>query len=201
MINPVLSNFRLDFSDNFFPVGMTQKYDDFLFHKNYPFKTLKTYFYETIQSIDIPGMDLNVLSVNGMNNTGNLSGVGNDNPITNMPFLGNNPDNEITDNIKVIVSFRNTLLNWMYCFEMLHNYNARKRFVKDFFITLTMKDSAEIPMIQFQFTNCFVATCPGMTFAYNVAFNDSKTFEISFVFTKFQTKFIFPNFNVNKINI
>lgn len=201
MINPVLSNFRLDFSDNFFPVTMTQKYDDFLFHKNYPFKTLKSYFYETIQSIDIPGIDLSVLSVNGMNNIGNSSGVGNDNPITNTPFLGNLPDNEITDNIKVVVSFRNTLINWMYCFEMLHNYNARIRFVKDFFITLTMKDSAEIPMIQFQFTDCFITTCPGMTFAYNTAFNDSKTFDISFVFKRFSTKFIFPNFNVSKVTI
>src|ERR1035437_1032579 len=116
MINPILSNYRIDFGDNFFPDTITTKYDKFLFQKNYPFKTLKGYFYETIQNTDIPGINLSPLSINGLMNLGQNPDIKNfPSPTINRQFPGTAPLNEIFEGTAINITFRNTVLNWMYC--------------------------------------------------------------------------------------
>ena len=73
--------------------------------------------------------------------------------------------------------------------------------MNDFWITLTLDDSAENPMIRFRLSDCFISTIPGLSFAYNQNFNESKTFEIGFTFNKFDVEFIIPDFNITKLNL
>jgi len=202
MINPDLSNFNVLFSEDFFPESITKKYDDFLFHKNYPFKTLKFYFYETLQNIDIPGINLQTILVSGINNAG-LKGSNFENgnhQTINRTYPGTSPVNEIVDGVTIVVTFRNTLLNYLYCYEILYKYYARKRTINDFNITLTMKDSAEIPMLQFRLFDCFISSMPGLSFSFVSSFNETKTFDITFTFNKFDVSFILPEFDLTKIN-
>ena len=200
MINPVLSNFRVEFGENFFPDIATKKYDNFLFHKNYPFKTLRDYFYETIQEISIPGINLNTIAAVGLNNVGNFGNDFNASTV-NKNYPGTSPINEIVDGITINITFRNTILNWMYCYEILYRYYNRNRTIKDFYIQLIMKDSAEIDMINFTLSDCFISTMPGLSFSYIQSFSESLTFDVSFTFNKFDVKFLIPEFNSKKVII
>jgi len=201
MINPVLSNFQVVFGSSFFPKEVTEKYDKFLFTKNYPFKSLESYFYETIQNIDMPGINLSTIVANGLPNlglnpTGNLKGG----TSINRHYQGTANQNDIIDGISVNVTFRNTILNWMYCYEILYKHYARKTTIKDFSLSLVMKDSAEIPMINFALGDCFISQMPGLSFSYNQAFNESKTFDVGFTFNKFDINFLLPDFDLLNIN-
>lgn len=200
MINPVLSNFRIEMGDSFFPDIIKQKYNNFLRYKNTPFKTMESYFYETIQNFDIPGFNLNLLTVAGLNNSGrNKSNINEISPLTNIHYPGTTPLNEVIDGITLNVTFRNSILNWMYCYEILFNYFRRSRKVEDFYILVTMMDSAEIPMIRFKLSKCFISTLPGLAFAFNSTFNESKTFDCGFTFSEFSVEFLIPEFNLEEI--
>ena len=202
MINPVLSNFRIEFGESFFPEFVTKKYDDFLFHKNYPFKTLKDYFYETIQELSIPGINLNTLSIVGLNNLGLNPSIQNfPHTTVNRNYPGTAPQNEIVDGVTIVITFRNTLLNWMYCYEMLYKYYARTRTVDEFYIQLLMKDSAEIDMLKFTLSDCFISTMPGLTFSYLQSFSETKTFDINFTFNKFDVNFLIPGFDLKQVTL
>ena len=188
------------FADSFFNEGIRKKYDSFLFHKNYPFKTFEGYFYETIQQVEIPGLNLKTISVAGLNNFGNSSEL--DGQVTvNREYPGTSPINEIVTETVVNLTFRNTIINYLYCYEVLYGYYKRKRSLTDFLITLTMLDSAENPMIRFKLSDCFVSAIPGLTFAYNQSFNESKTFDIGFSFNKFDVEFIIPDFDLTKMTL
>ncbi len=202
MINPVLSNFQIVFGDSFFPKDVTKKYDNFLFHKNYPFKTLEAYLYETIQNIDMPGINLSQIVIQGLSNLGQNPDINNfPHTSVNRQFPGTSNQNDIVDGTAVNVTFRNTILNWMYCYEVLYRYYSRTRSIKDFQIMLIMKDSSELPMIKFTLSDCYISTMPGLSFSYNQAFNESKTFDIGFTFNKFDVEFLIPDFNISEINI
>lgn len=195
MINPVLSNFEIVLSDHFFPKEITEKYDDFLFNRNYPFKNLESYLYETIQNLDMPGINLQTIAATALNNFGEIPGG---QSTVNRQYRGTANQNEIVDGTVVNLTFRNTLLNWMYCYEVLYNYYQRKTNLKDFGIYLTMKDSAEIPMLRFSLTDCFISQMPGLSFSYNQAFNESKTFDIGLTFNSFNVNFLLPEFSLTK---
>lgn len=200
MINPVLSNFRIDFGETFFPDEVTKKYDKFLYHKNYPFKTLRGYFYETIQNMDIPGLNLNTLVIEALNNLGNNPQITDfPTPTINRQFPGTAPENAIIEGTAVNITFRNTVLNWMYCYEVLKRYYARTRTIKEFYILLTFMDSAEIPIIRFKFSDCFASNLPGLSFAFNQSFSESKTFECGFTFNKMDVELIIPDFNISNL--
>ena len=202
MINPVLSNFRIEFGEAFFPSLVCSKYDDFLFHKNYPFKTLKGYFYETIQELSIPGINLNTIAATGLNNLGHNPSLS-DFPETtiNRNYPGTSPINEIVESVSIVITFRNTLINWMYAYEVLHRYYSRTRSMSDFYIQLIMKDSAEIDIIKFNLSDCFISSMPGLTFSYIQQFNETKTFDITFNFNKFDVEFLIPGFDLKAVNI
>lgn len=202
MINPNLSNFHAEFGESFFPEAITKKYDDFLFQKNYPFKDLKSYLYETIQNVDMPGLNLATINVNGMQNLGANPNFGDfPNTTINRIYPGTAPENEIVDGTVVTITFRNTLLNWMYCYEVLYSYYKRTRNITDFGISLIMRDSAEIPMLKFSLSDCFISNMPGLSFSFNQSFSESKTFDIGFTFNKFVVSLLIPEFNLVKKNL
>ena len=162
MLNPILSNFRIDIDDNFFPIEITQKYDEFLYYKKSPFKSIKSHLYESIQQLNIPGINLALMNVTGLQNLGQNPSLSNfPNTTVNKSFPGTAPLNEIIDGTSISITFRNSILNWMYCYEMLYSYYKRTRVLKDFQIILTLSDSAEIPMIRWKFSSCFASGSKG----------------------------------------
>ncbi len=202
MINPVLSNFQTIFDSSFFPKEITKKYDDFLYQKNYPFKTLEAYLYETIQNVDMPGINLQTITAAGLANLGKNPLLTNfPNTTVNQHYPGTASQNDIVDGISVNVTFRNTILNWMYCYEVLYRYYSRTRSIKEFGLSLIMKDSSEIPMIRFGLGDCFIGSMPGLSFSYNQAFNESKTFDVGFTFNSFGVDFLLPDFNLSSVNL
>lgn len=205
MINPDLSNFRPIFGDNFFPEIVTKKYDKYLFHKNYPFKTMEAYFYETIQNVSVPGVNLQTIAVNALQNLGKsggqIPGYGVPNSTINRVYPGTASENDTIDGVTINITFRNTILNWMYCYEMLKLYYRRTRTIKDFYFILEMRDSADIPMIHFKLSDCFISMMPGLEFAFNQSFSESKTFDIGFTFNQLDVLFVVPGFNLEEINL
>ena len=66
MLNPILSNAIIQFGNGFFPEQLTEKYDTYLYRVNYPLKTFRGYFHETIQSLSIPGLALQTTEMVGL---------------------------------------------------------------------------------------------------------------------------------------
>lgn len=205
MINPVLSNFRIDFGEAFFPETICTRYNNFLFYKNYPFKSVKGYVQESIQNLETPGVSLQTLSIAGLANNKNFDPANVfkniPNPQINKHFPGTSPINDIIDANIVTITFRNSILNYMYLYEVLRSYYNRKRLTDSFYIMLTMMDSAEIPILRIKFEDCFVSVVPGLSFGYNQSFNETKTFDCGFIFNKFNIDFIVPDFNIKKITL
>ena len=206
MLNPVLSNTEIHFSSEFFPDIVTKKYDDFLHHKNTPLKSIKAHFLESIQNISTPGINLNLLAINAianMKNTDinhNIPGSnGFDHTTVNKTYPGTDPLNNVIDTSIVTLQMRNSILNYMYSYEMYYRYYKRTRDVDDFIITIIMKDSAEIPLIHFNFRGCFVITLPGLEFSFSSAFMESKTIDIGFQFNSLDVDFVVPGFNLERI--
>lgn len=204
MINPVLTNTKIHFSDDLFPEESIKKYNDFLFHKNYPLKNIGAVIYESIQNIEIAGINLNPLIVQSINNTRgsslNKSSNGFPHTTINRGYPGTEPINNIVDNQVLTITMRNNLLNWMYFYEVCFGYYKRTRNIDLFDIIITALDSAEIPMINFRLKNCFVQTLPGLGFSFNSAFNETKTIDVGIFFNEFNVEFLIPSFNLEKIN-
>lgn len=201
MLNPVLSNFKI-ILNGFFHDDVTKQYNDFLLTKNAPIKSIEEYIYESIQNISMPGLNLNLNTVSALGNLGKDGTTKNFAETSiNRHFPGTVSLNEVVDTTSVNVTFRNTILNWMYMYQTMFLYYKRKRTLDDFQIILTMMDSAEIEMIRFKLSDCFISTMPGLEFSYNQSMSDSKTFECGFTFNKFDVEFIIPNFNISKFEL
>jgi hypothetical protein len=215
MLNPSLANFKVAFSSNTFPKKLTEKYDKFLFQKNTPFKNIQDYLLESIQTVVIPGINLNTVTVAGLQNLGKNSWTnGGNNPFgqptgadgfphstVNAIYPGTAPLNEVVDSTILTITFRNSIINWMYIYELFFSYYKRTRDIKEFSIYLDMLDSAKVPMIRFSMSYCFVATIPGLEFSFANQFNEAKTFDASFVFNKFDVNFLVPEFNQTTVNL
>lgn len=200
-LNPSTDKFTIEFGSHFYVPQLMQKYDEFLFHKNFPIKNIQAHIHESIQSISIPGMSLNTTSVADMSNIGALGNFKTNNPLTvTQQYPGNAPLNSIIDGTSVVVTFRNTLINWMYIYEIFRNYYSRNSGMKQFFIDIVLRDSSEIPMLNFKFEDCFASTMPGLEFSYNNSFRESKTFDVTFTFNAMSVNFLIPDFNKQNIS-
>jgi len=206
MLNPSTDKYTVEFSQDFYKNIFTQKYDDYLFVLNGPVKHIHTHIHESIQTIDIPGINLSTLTVAGLNNLKNqpYSGIGKTprnavSPTVNLQYPGNNPVNEVIDSTVVNMTFRNTILNWMYIYEVMRNHYERSRTVPDFSIMINVMDAAENSILQFIFSGCFVAQIPGLSFSFNNSFRETKTIEAGFAFNKMDIKFSLPEFNLKKL--
>lgn len=207
MLNPSLNNFLIEFSNDFFPESLTKKYDEFLFHLNNPFKSLKDSFIESIQQLNIPGLNIQSLIIQGLDNTGidprnpKYNPIGFPHTTMNRAYEGNEPWENTLESTTLTVSLRNNILNWMYCYEFFYNRYRRERRVNQFQISLILLDSAEIPMIKFTISDCYISTIPGMEFAFNQSFNESKTFDIGIQFNKLDVEFNIPEFKKISLNL
>jgi hypothetical protein len=204
MLNPATDKFLLEFSSDFFPTSLTQKYDNYMFHMNGPVKYLQAHIMETIQSVNIPGWNVQTTETKGLNNLRNVPGAGMGNRpgqfpsnTVNRTFAGSAPINEIVDGNIVNITFRNSILNWMYLWECLRGYYDRTRSLNEFRITMTIMDAAEIPLLQFIFSDCFVAVMPGLEFSFAQSFREAKTIDAGFIFNKIDVNFMIPGFKLS----
>lgn len=207
MLNPSLQNIEIQFSSDFFPQELTQKYDDFLFQMNHPFKTLQSNFMESIQQVNIPGLNISPLIIQSMDNTGvdprnpALNQIGFPHATQNRAYEGNEPWWNILEGTIINVTLRNNILNYMYCYEMLYNRYRRQNRVNQFNMYLILKDSAEIPMMRFSAMDCFLVQIPTMEFSFMSSFGESKSFDIGIQFNKLDVDFNIPDFKQNKIKL
>lgn len=204
MLNPSLQNFRVTFGENFFSSGVIEKYDDYLFHQNTPFNTMKACFHESIQSLNIPGLNISPLIIQGLNNTGNnpyADGQSFQAATTSVAYAGSDSWWNVLETTVLTVTFRNNILNWMLCYENMYKYYLRQRTVSEFTIILDMMDSAEIPIIRIIAKDCFVANMPGMEWSNAQAFNESKTFDVGFQFNDLDVQFNVPDWNKINFNL
>lgn len=208
MLNPSTDKYTIEFGNEFFNNDITKKYDDYLFHLNGPIKNIRDHITESIQSLTIPGIQLNLLNVTGIPNMKNVDfGNVNSSPnnfqstTVNRQFSGTAPLQEVISETQVSITFRNTLLNWMYIYELFHNYYKRKRDISDFKIIITLHNAADIPLMNFVFFDCFVSSIPGLEFAFNTQFREAKTVDAGFAFNGMTTNFMIPDFNINKTQI
>lgn len=207
MLNPSLQNIEIQFSSDFFPQELTQKYDDFLFQMNHPFKTLQSNFMESIQQVNIPGLNISPLIIQSMDNTGvdprnpALNPIGFPHATQNRAYEGNEPWWNVLEGTIINVTLRNNILNYMYCYEMIYNRYRRQNRVNQFNTYLILKDSAEIPMMQFSAIDCFLVQVPPMEFSFMSSFGESKSFDIGIQFNKLDVDFNIPDFKQNKIKL
>lgn len=214
ILNPSTDKFRIEFSQGFYPENLTKKYDNYLFHLNSPFKSLQAHLIESIQSLTVPGINLNTISALGMPNLGSGKAsqvnnlIGNKNtgrqfPHTNVAryYPGTASQNEVIDGNQVNITFRNTIINWCYLYEVLYSFYKRSRDISDFYMTLTMLDTSEVPMLRFKFGDCFIAQLPGLEFSYNQAFRDARTIDAGLVFNRLDIDFLIPSFNLQEIDL
>lgn len=207
MLNPSLQNIEIQFSSDFFPQELTQKYDDFLFQMNHPFKTLQSNFMESIQQVNIPGLNISPLIIQSMDNTGvdprnpALNPIGFPHATQNRAYEGNEPWWNVLEGTIINVTLRNNILNYMYCYEMIYNRYRRQNRVNQFNTYLILKDSAEIPMMQFSAIDCFLVQVPTMEFSFMSSFGESKSFDIGIQFNKLDVDFNIPDFKQNKIKL
>lgn len=199
-LNPSTDKFTIELGSDFYVNSLMEKYNDFLFHKNSQVKDLQSYMHESIQSIQIPGMNLQVVNVNGMSNIGAAGNVKTPAALTvNKSYVGNAPIAEIIESTTVTITFRNTIINWMYIYEFFRRRYERNSTLKNFDISVTLRDSADIPMLNILFDDCFISGLPGLEFSFNTGFRESKTFDIIFTFNKMNFNFIIPSFKKTNI--
>ena len=194
MLNPTLSNFRIVLSDDFFPEAISEKYNSYLYRINYPLKDVQSYIHETIQNLTIPGLSLQTIAVEAMANNKIFSPQSPDFTHTTHKeiYEGSASMSDVIDSNTCQVTFKNTILNWMYLFEMCYSHYKRKRITKVGSIYLVMHDSSDIPNIMFNMQRAFISNMPGLEFAYNDSFSESKTFDVTFTFNQLDVKFLIP---------
>jgi hypothetical protein len=207
MLNPVMSNFQIQFGKNFFPKEIIEKYDNWLYSRNYPLKSMEAYIHETIKNVSIPGEQFQTLLVSAMPNLRNTNFA---NPSINKPqgfphttinrsYPGTSSYNDIVDGITITVTYKNTIINWIYIFEWLYKYYRRTRLANEFNFHLIMLDSARIPMIDFFVDDVFVSGMPGLEFSYNSSFSESLTFDVTYTFNRFNIDLIVPGFDIETL--
>jgi len=208
MINPSVDKFIIEFSNNIFDNEIAKKYDDYLFHINGPIKNIKDSLQESIQSLSIPGLQLQLLNITGISNMKNVefgpigSSPGNFQATTiNRQYPGTTALQDVITESVINITFRNTLLNYMFIYEIFHNYFKRKRDISDFSIIITLHNAANIPLMNFVFFDCFVSSIPGLEFAFNQQFRESKTIDAGFAFNGMTSNFMIPKFNKNDLQI
>lgn len=208
MLNPSIDKYTIEFGSGFFDNEIAKKYNDYLFHMNGPIKNIKDHIQESIQLVSIPGFSLNLLQVQNLGNLKNTQFQSMGNKPSNFPhttinrqYVGTANQNDILTEQTISFTFRNTLLNWMYIYEVFYNYYRRSRNLSDFQIVITLHDAAEIPLMQFIFRDCFTSSLPGLEFAFNAQFREAKTIDAGFAFNALDSKFMIPDFNLKKIDV
>lgn len=158
---------------------------------------------ESIQTVNIPGWNIQTTQTPNLSNLKGVdfSGMGQKpssfvETTINRFYAGNGSINDIVDSNILNVTFRNTMINWMYLYEALRGYYDRTRNLSLFRITITLMNTAEIPLLQFIYSDCMVAVMPGLEFSFTQAFMEAKTIDTGFIFNKVDVNFLIPNFDL-----
>ena len=207
MLNPIMNNFVIEFGDKFYSETLIKKYDEFLFHKNNPIKNIKDHIHESIQSLSIPGLNLAVTEVNGLKDFMN---PGASRPLTtNLVFPKNQTLLDTFEINKLNIICDNTLINWSYFYEFFRGNtirggtgeNGEKLDLVDFEISVIVRDSADIPILMFDFRKCYSASLPPLDFSYGSTFNEAKTIDVGFWFNEMSVHLLIPKYLKTNIKI
>lgn len=201
-LNPDTSNYSITFSDELFlNKEITEKYNNYLYFLNFPIKDIRAYIEESIQTLTIPGYSLNNLILQGLNNLPKNPKTSISETTTNVQFPGTAPLSDIITDTKVTITMRNTLLNWLYFYEVFRGYYDRQRTQTEFSIIITLMDTTSIPIFNFVFNKCFISEIPSLEFSFNNSFNETKQIDVGISFNQLNAQFILPKSNTTKINI
>lgn len=198
MLNPESNNFVVEFGRDFYSDVLMEKYNKFLYTKNYPIKNIEDHIHESIQGLTIPGLATQALEVNGIKNFNSPTET---NPTTsNFVVQKNQPLIEMFETNRLNLTCKNTIINWMYFYEFLRIYSLRgdkDLRLSEFTISVLVRDASNIPMLYFDFRNCFSASLPTLDFAQNSAFNETKTIDVGFWFNEMDVRFVVPEFKID----
>ncbi len=216
MINPSISNILVQFSSQLFPKSLVKKYNDFLFQRNEPFNNITDHIIESIVNVEIPGFAVVTKTVTS-NNTGSNSwqspgsntelskgpqgADGFAEPTINIHYAGNEPLNETIESTTISITMKNTILNYIYFYEFTRLYYKRTRAVKEFAMTMTIEDAAEIPIINFVASQCFISMMPALEFDFRKTFNEAQTFTIQLTFNRLDVNLAIPSFKQKVVNL
>lgn len=203
MLNPSLGNVTVYISSNFFPECMIKKYNDWLFHLNSPIKLFPDVFVESIQNITVPGFTTPNIAVENLPNGGRNGFHQGDIHASTMNrfFEGHQPWFNVIEGSLLTLGFRNNIINWMYCYEMLYGRYRRNERVEQFQIIITVHDSADIPMIKYVFSDCWIEMLPALEMSFNASFNETKTFDVGVKFNRYDVEFCIPEFKKTDIDL
>lgn len=203
MLEPTTDKFIIEFSNEFFSLDSVKTYTNYLYNSNGPIKDFQTHFYESILSLTVPGITAQPTQVNGLNN---LRGVGTNQGMgttsanmtetaINRSYVGTTPLDELFNSKTLNLTMRNTYLNWAYCYQLYRGHFARNRTVEEFRVIQTIFDTANIPMFQFIYSDCYISGIPDLEFQTNTAVRDVRTIDIPINFNKFDVQFLLPEFD------
>lgn len=201
MLNPDTSRYNVIFSDELFRDNLVTKYNDYLFHLNYPIKDIKNLITESIQTLQIPGFSLNTLIVAGLNNLPKNPQTPISEVTTNVQFPGTAPLAEILTDFKINITCRNNLINWLYFYEVFRGYYSRQRVQEQFQIIVPLFDTNLVNIFNFVFSGCFITDIPPLEFSFNQSFGETKTIDVGFAFQKLDAQFNIPEYNKTNINV
>lgn len=200
MLNPTTNNFVIEFGNKFYHENLVKKYNDFLLHKNNPVKNIKDHIHESIETLSIPGLNLQVTEVNGLKNFTNPTET--QAKTTQWVFPKNQTLIEAFEVNKLNLTCKNTIINWTYFYEFFrNNLKSGKKELKleNFTIDVIVRDGGDIPVLLFQFKNCFSASLPALDFSYGSTFGEQKTIDVGFWFNEMDVTLLLPEFD--KINL
>lgn len=196
MLPPVMSNIQIDFSPHLFPAHIAGKYDKIFFNNNDPIKTIEDLCKESIQDLSVSGFEMPTLDLNGMNNfASQMKHAAN---TVNRSVSGNQPENETFEN-SVTFTMLNYMYNWSYFLEWGKRYFMRNRDVSEFWVNITLLDSAELPVMRFRYEDCFVTTVPPLTFSFTQSFAESSTFDLVFKTNRMSIDIAIPKHNSTEV--
>lgn len=205
MLNPVTDKYVLEFSSNFFDTEFITKYDNYLFHKNYPIKKLQDHIHGSIKSISVPGINTPSMNVNGLSNLNKTTIAAKPINMTetsiNRSYVGTVPFDELIKSKTLNITCKSTLLNWMYFYEYFRAYYQRDRKVLDFKMFMTVMDQADVPMMQFVFSDCYISDLPDLLFQTGDIAKEERDFDVQVNFNKFDTKLIIPSFDLKTVTL
>lgn len=201
MLNPDTSRYSIIFSDELFNTDLIGKYDDFLFHLNYPIKDIKSLIEESVQTLTIPGFSLSNLIVSGLRNLPNNPNTKISEVTTNVQFPGTAPLYEILTDTKINITMRNNMFNWLYFYEVFRGYYARQRTQSTFDVIVALYDSNNTKIFNFIFGGCFISDIPPLEFSFNQSFNETKTIDVGISFQTLNAQFDLPQFNKTNIKL
>lgn len=204
-LNPVVDKFKIMFGGDFFANDIAPRYNNYLRNKNQPLKTVDAMIVETINGVNVPGFNLPENTITGLSNLGSGSSAYDmdtfPNPTTQMTMPSEVSLIETFTDRTIRISMRNNILNWLYFYEIYRGYFSNNRTIDVFPIYLTIMDGAEIEIMRFIFSACYVSGMGELEFSTNSQFREARMIEAQIVFNSMDVETLIPDLNMKTINL